>query len=167
MSSEIANLFRSISLGVHVIATARQGRREAFTAASLMQVSYRPLLLALAVSPEHRSYALLRDGRGFAVSVLREDQMALAARFGAPAGEIQDKFAGTAWRHNASGLPVLDQAIASFDCELLELHPAGDHHLALARVRGGLLGDARAVPLRYFDTGDLDGSSALFPAAFG
>jgi len=45
-----------------VVGVADGDRRNAFTAAWVTQVSFRPLLLAVSVSPGHASYPLLRAG---------------------------------------------------------------------------------------------------------
>ena len=42
--------------------------------------------------------------------------------------------------------------------------PAGDHELVLGRVTDGQLLDRRSAPLTYADTGEMDGSSALYPS---
>ena len=73
--ADLADLFRRVTTGVYVIGVAEGERRNAFTAAWLTQVSFDPLLLALSVNPEHASYPLLLGGGGFAVSVLRRDQV--------------------------------------------------------------------------------------------
>jgi flavin reductase (DIM6/NTAB) family NADH-FMN oxidoreductase RutF len=57
--SEIHALFRRLSSGVYVIGVADGERRDAFTAAWVMQVSYDPLLLALSINPNHASYPIL------------------------------------------------------------------------------------------------------------
>ena len=40
---------------------------------------------------------------------------------------------------------------------------AGDHELVLGRVVDGKILDPSATPLTYADTGQMDGSAALFP----
>jgi hypothetical protein len=40
---------------------------------------------------------------------------------------------------------------------------AGDHELVLGRVVGGKILDRHAAPLTYAETGEMDGSSALYP----
>ena len=161
--TEVAALFRRLSLGVYVIGVAHEEQRDAFTAAWVMQVSFDPLLLALSVNPQNASYALLRASDAFAVSVLQRGQMELARRFGTRSGRELDKLAGVRWHAGHSGAPILDEAVAYFDCELTESHPAGDHELVIGRVRDGRILDGDAVPMTYAETGDMDGSSALYP----
>ena len=61
---------------------------------------------------------------------------------------------------------ILEQALAYFDCELTASMRAGDHELVLGRVVEGRILDPGGAPLVYAETGDLDGSSTLYPAAF-
>jgi flavin reductase (DIM6/NTAB) family NADH-FMN oxidoreductase RutF len=164
MSDGVAALFRRLTAGVHVVGVAHGGARNAFTAAWVMQVSFDPLLLALSINPGHASHALLRDGGGFAVSVLGRGQLDLARHFGLRSGRDLDKLAGVAWRPGRSGAPILDQALAYFDCTVTHRLPAGDHELVVGRVEGGAILDAETAPLAYAETGDMDGSGALYPA---
>lgn len=162
--NEMAALFRRLSCGVYVVGVADRDRRNAFTAAWVMQASFEPLLLAISLNPRNASAELLHAGGVFAVSVLKRGQLELARRFGTESGRDHDKLAGVAWRAGPSGAPVLDDALAYFDCELAARFPAGDHELVLGRVVHGELLDAVATPMLYAETGDLDGSSALYPA---
>jgi flavin reductase (DIM6/NTAB) family NADH-FMN oxidoreductase RutF len=160
--NEIEALFRRLSLGVYVVGAAHNEQRDAFTAAWVMQVSFDPLLLALSINPQHASYPLLKDSGAFTVNVLQRGQLELARRFGTQSGREHDKLAGVRWRRGRSGAPVLDDALAYFDCEVTERHPSGDHELVLGRVVDGRIIDPKAVPMLYAETGDMDGSSALY-----
>jgi flavin reductase (DIM6/NTAB) family NADH-FMN oxidoreductase RutF len=162
--SDVSALFRSLTYGVYVIGVAHGERRNAFTAAWVVQVSFDPLLLELSINPDHASYPLLRDGKAFSVSVLRRGQLDLARHFGTRSGREADKLAGRRWRTAATGAPVLEDAIAYFDCRVSDSCRAGDHELVLGRVVDGAVLAPDAVPMHYAETGDLDGSSALYPA---
>jgi flavin reductase (DIM6/NTAB) family NADH-FMN oxidoreductase RutF/predicted enzyme related to lactoylglutathione lyase len=162
----IAALFGRLTVGVHVVGVAHGGQRDGFTAAWLMQVSFDPLLVALSVNPQNASYRLLSEGEGFAVSVLKQGQLDLARRFGTHSGREQDKLAGVRWHPGRTGAPMLEDALAWLECAPAGRMQSGDHELVLGRVLGGQILDPGARPLCYDDTGDMDGSSALFPARF-
>jgi Conserved protein/domain typically associated with flavoprotein oxygenases, DIM6/NTAB family len=164
--NEIATLFRQLSSGVYVVGAAQDERRDAFTAAWVMQTSFDPLLLALGVNPQNASYSLLRASRAFTVSVLKRGQLELARRFGTRSGREQDKLAGIYWHPGRSGAPILDEALAYFDCELTDTLRTGDHELVVGRVVEGRLIAPDAMPMAYADTGDMDGSTALYPERF-
>jgi flavin reductase (DIM6/NTAB) family NADH-FMN oxidoreductase RutF len=166
MSSDLIALFRRLTAGVYVIGVGDRSRFDAFTAASVMQVSYRPLLLVLAINPRHASYELLRSGQAFCVSVLDHSQMNLARRFGTDTKDAPDKLSGIAWRHGLTGAPFLPQALGFFDCAVRAESAAGDHRLVQGAVIDGALLHPEAQPLMYSDTGNLDGSAAMYPDGF-
>ena len=164
--NEIATLFRRLTSGIYVVGAAHGGRRNAFTAAWLMQVSFDPLLVALSINPSHATYPMLVESGGFAASVLGQGQLDLAHRFGTRSGRHEDKLAGVAWRPGRSGAPILEEAVAFLECEVTDHLPAGDHRLVVARVLGGRVTRPGVSPLTYADTGEMDESGGLYPARF-
>ena len=165
MNDSMAALFQRLTQGVYVVGVAHGEVRNAFTAAWVMQVSFDPLLLALSISPQHLSYALLKQGRAFSVNVLKQGQLELAAHYGRPARA--DKLALTEWTTGRAGAPLLREFLAWFECQVVGEHPAGDHVLALGKVIDARLLDSKAEPMAYRETGAMDGASALFPDVFG
>jgi flavin reductase (DIM6/NTAB) family NADH-FMN oxidoreductase RutF len=161
----IAELFRRISLGVYVVGAAHEGGYGAFTAAWIMQASYNPPLLAVSINPENSSYRLVKASGGFAVSVLKAGQIELARRFGTRSVRGQDKLLGVHWRPAHKDAPILLEALAYFECDLIGASAAGDHELVVGRVIGGQILDRDAIPMTYAETGALDGSSSLYPAS--
>jgi flavin reductase (DIM6/NTAB) family NADH-FMN oxidoreductase RutF len=164
--TDISALFHKLTLGVYVVGVAEGDERDAFTAAWVMQTSFDPLLLTLSINPDNASYQLLHAGGGFTVNVLKQGQLDLARRFGLRSGRDEDKLAGIGWRPGRRGAPILENALAYFDCDLTGRMRAGDHELVLGRVMDGKILDRNAAPLSYADTGDMDGSSALYPRKF-
>jgi flavin reductase (DIM6/NTAB) family NADH-FMN oxidoreductase RutF len=161
--NETVTLFRRLTYGVYVVGVADGAKRDAFTAAWVMQTSFDPLLLALSINPGNASYPLLHASGGFTVNVLKKEQQDLARRLGTRSGREEDKLAGIRWRPGRTGAPILEEALAYFDCELAGRLRAGDHELVLGRVTDGRVLAPGAVPLTYAETGDMDGSSALYP----
>jgi flavin reductase (DIM6/NTAB) family NADH-FMN oxidoreductase RutF len=164
--NEISELFHRLTAGVYVVGVAEGAKRDAFTAAWVMQTSFDPLLLALSINPGNASYQLLHAGGGFTVNVLKAGQLELARRFGTRSGREEDKLANVPWRPGRSGAPILEAALAYFDCELAGRMRAGDHELVLGRVTDGKILDRNGRPLEYAETGDMDGSSSLYPNRF-
>lgn len=166
MANRIAELFRHLTAGVYVVGVADHDRLDAFTASSIMQVSFSPLLLAISVNPEHESYRLLSEGRVFAVSVLRAQQLALAEHFGTQSGRTVDKLASISWRPGKTGAPLLVDALAHFECQVVGDIEAGDHRLVMGRVIDGAIVGPKGHPLIYAGTGNLDMSADLYPQDF-
>lgn len=158
MIENIDSLFKQISHGVYVIGVSDGERRNAFTAACVMQVSFNPPLLAISINPLHYSYQLLQAGGICTVNVLGQDQHAVAEHFGRP---VKDKMAGFPWQTGMTGAPILSASLAYFDCRISHYTDAGDHKIAVCHViDAARLNEGR--PLLYSQTGDMDGSSALY-----
>jgi len=166
MSDAPIDLFRRLTHGLYVVGVGHEGRRDGFTAAWVTQVSFQPLLLALSINPEHASYPLLVAGGGFTVNVLGRGQFELARQFGTRSGRDSDKLAGQRWAPGPGGAPILLDAAACLECRVVNRHPAGDHELVVGQVTGGRVLDAKAPPMTYGETGNLDGSAELYPGSF-
>ena len=165
--NQIAELFRRVTLGVYVVGAAHEGRRGAFTAAWVVQASYDPPLLAVSVNPQNVTHAILKASGAFVVNVLKQGQLDLARRFGAPPESGLDKLASVAWQPGHRGAPILQDALAHFDCDVAGSLAAGDHELVLGRVVGGQILDMQAAPLTYSETGSMDQSDSLYPGSLG
>ena len=160
------SLLRQLTNGLYVVGVAHGIKLGGFTAAWITQVSFDPLLIALSVNPSHASFPLLTGAGAFAVSILGQGQLELARHFGTQSGRNIDKFATQRWQPAPSGAPFLSDAIGYLDCRIVACHPAGDHELMLAEVVGGSILTPDAQPMTYAETGNLDGSDALYPSGF-
>ncbi len=166
MSVTPLELFRSLTNGVYVVGVAHGSQRNAFTAAWITQVSFDPLLLALSLNPTHASFPILNAAGTFTVNVLRQGQLDLARHFGTQSGRTVDKLVGQRWEPGIGGAPVLSDAAAWLDCRVVSRHTAGDHTIVVAEPVGGRVLASGSTPMTYAETGDLDGSAALYPPAF-
>jgi flavin reductase (DIM6/NTAB) family NADH-FMN oxidoreductase RutF len=165
-SDRPASVLRHLTNGIYVIGVAHGGRASAFTAAWLTQVSFDPLLVALSINPGHASFPLMKQSRAFSVSVIGRGRLDLAKHFGTRSGRDVDKLGGVRWHSSPLGLPIVSEAAAWLDCRLTDAMSAGDHELVVARLTGGGVLDTTLAPMAYAETGDLDGSAALYPADF-
>jgi flavin reductase (DIM6/NTAB) family NADH-FMN oxidoreductase RutF len=159
-------VLRRLTTGVYVVGVAHGRQTNAFTAAWLTQVAFDPLLVALSVNPGHASYPLLDASGAFVVNVLQPHQLDLAQHFGTRSGRDGNKLDGVRWRAGQFGAPVLSDAAAFLECRVTSRTPAGDHVLVIAEVVDGAVLVDDAVPMRYDETGDMDGSAELYPASF-
>jgi len=98
---------------------------------SFASVSLDPLLLMFCAGRDSSTWRQLRAEGQFAVSILGAEQEDVCRLF---ATKGADRFAAPSWSLNDSGQPVLDEAIAWFDCSICNVFPAGDHEIVLGRV---------------------------------
>jgi flavin reductase (DIM6/NTAB) family NADH-FMN oxidoreductase RutF len=159
-------LFRRLTTGVYVVTASHDRQSDGFTAAWVTQVAFEPLLLALSVNPGNATWPLMQQSRQFVINVLKADQQDLARHFGTVSGRDADKMSTVRVITRDARATVLAEAAAWLDCRIEQQVPAGDHVVIIARVTGGDLLDSGAAPLRYADTGNMDGSAMLYPSAF-
>lgn len=167
MTEEVADFMQTLSTGVYVIGVTDGGSRNAFTASSVMPVSFKPVMVAITVGIDHASCEMLRAGKAFTINVLKRDQIELASHFGAVSGRQTNKLAGVHWRPGLSGAPILVDTLAYIECELATMLPAGDHELVLGKVVDGAVLARGEHPLLYRDTHNMDGARDLYPSHVG
>jgi flavin reductase (DIM6/NTAB) family NADH-FMN oxidoreductase RutF len=160
----IADFMQTISTGVYVIGVTDGARKNAFTASSVMPVSYKPVVVAVTVGLDHASRPLLHAGKSFTINVLKGDQIDLARHFGLVSGRDTNKLAGVRWHPGLSGAPILMDTLAYIECELATIVPAGDHELVVGKVVDGAILARDEQPLQYRDTHNIDGARELYPA---
>lgn len=115
------------------IVTARgaDGQLVGLTANSFNSVSLEPPLVLWSLSQRSMSIATFRSGSHYAISVLGAEQQELALRFAAPVG---DRWAGVAWRPGVAGAPLIEGAVAHFECFNKSRYDEGDHVIFVGRV---------------------------------
>lgn len=166
MTNSPVAVFRRLTSGVYVVGAAHRGRTSAFTAAWITQVAFEPLFIAVSVNTGNASYPLMKESGGFVVNVLRAGQLELARHFGTHSARDTAKLEGIRWRAGQFGAPVLSDAAAFLECRVGTVVPAGDHAVVIAEVVDGAVLDEDARPLRYDETGNMDGSEGLYPGSF-
>jgi 3-hydroxy-9,10-secoandrosta-1,3,5(10)-triene-9,17-dione monooxygenase reductase component len=147
-------VLRRFATGVAVITTWEGERPWGTTVNSFSSVSLRPPLVLVAFDRGRRIVPALREAGRYAVNILGEEQQALSDCFaGGPAPDPADprsELCGTEWRRGATGLPILVDAIATLECSVVDIHPAGDHDLYVARVDAAAASAAAPLPLLYY-----------------
>lgn len=137
--------------GVTVV-TALDGERPfGITVNALSSVSLEPPLVMVALDRRRFLTPIVRAAGRYAVNMLSEDQQALSDCFaGASVVPGRDEFCGAAWHPGATGLPLIDGAIATLECTVVETFSAGDHDLFIGRVDDLASGPEHPMPLLYY-----------------
>jgi flavin reductase (DIM6/NTAB) family NADH-FMN oxidoreductase RutF len=151
--ARIRGLFGRFATGVTVV-TARHGPLLAgMTANAIATISVDPPVLMASVSRKAETHRAIIGSHAFAVSVLADDQQELAECFAQPITASKlTRFCDAAWHEAETGSPILEGALAYYDCRLSVHHDGGDHAIFLGDVvAAGYREDAR--PLIYYASG--------------
>jgi 3-hydroxy-9,10-secoandrosta-1,3,5(10)-triene-9,17-dione monooxygenase reductase component len=117
--------------GVAFVTAAPDGEPAGLIVNSLASVSLEPPLVSFSPARTSLTWSRMRRARRFGVNVLARQHERFAVR-ATPAGA--DRFAGLRWEPGRGGAPLLTDALASLECEIVAEHPAGDHWIVVGRV---------------------------------
>jgi flavin reductase (DIM6/NTAB) family NADH-FMN oxidoreductase RutF len=131
--------------GVTIITTREGGTDFGVTVSAVTSLSLEPPMLLVCLNRSSRTGQAVARTRGFAVNILGVHQIELAQLFATPR---DDKFAGLEMRYGDLGHPLLPDAIAHVECEVVEEATGGTHTVFLAEVRRAERFDG--VPLLYY-----------------
>ncbi len=142
----------ALSYGVHVIGSrSRSGELNAMLADWVMQVSFKPRLVTVAIENDARTLRFIRETGSFVVNLLHEkdgDEIARRVVMPSEAKKIRgrpeemqslviDKLAGIDYVLHDNGTPILLKALAWFACDAQQFLPTGDHTLVVGHVTDG------------------------------
>lgn len=125
---------KAISHGVYVVTVRTKEKINGMTAAWVSQVSLNPLMLMVSIAPARHTHNLIKESGYFAINALTEDQVNIARHFGSKSGRTVNKFEGQSYSDTPKGSPVLEGALAYFECKLMDTFKAGDHTLFIGEV---------------------------------
>lgn len=137
-----------LASGVTVLTTAHRGERFGMTASSVTSLSTDPpMMLACINNAVPTCDAVAGSGR-YAVNVLSEGQGELAHQFATAAS---DKYRNVGVHLGRDGVPLLSEALAHLECEVVEQVRGGSHTIFMGRVVSAGAGDGQ--PLAYYRGG--------------
>jgi flavin reductase len=120
---------------VTVITTGRPDGRAGLTATAAMSLTATPPRVAVAVNHDASAYPAIVANGAFVVNVLSVDQSAIADGFSGRDGRKREtRFDTGEWIELKTGMPVLREAVASFDCRTVSEIPVGTHSLFVGEV---------------------------------
>jgi flavin reductase (DIM6/NTAB) family NADH-FMN oxidoreductase RutF len=129
---------RLIAPGPLALVTSHyKGDMNVMTAGWLCPVSYRPLLLGLAVHQETLTHELIKRGGEFALNVATRELLRQVRYCGSVSGRDQNKLTVTGLHEEGPHVvrPVLIQeCIAHIECAVVQAISPGDHTLFVAEI---------------------------------
>jgi 3-hydroxy-9,10-secoandrosta-1,3,5(10)-triene-9,17-dione monooxygenase reductase component len=139
------NALGRFATGVAFVTAAPDGEPAGLIVNSLTSVSLEPPLVSFCPSRHSLTWSRMRRTRRFGVNVLGRRHERFARR-ATPAGT--DRFAGLDWEL-VRGVPLLTDALASLECEIVAEHPTGDHWIVVGHVQSMRISPV-SEPLVFF-----------------
>ncbi|MDQ0740482.1 flavin reductase family protein [Pseudomonas sp. W4I3] len=128
----LRNAYGKYATGVTVVTTLDdRGLPAGLTVSSFNSVSLEPALVLWSLRKESYTAAAFQAADGFAINVLAYEQQLLSDRFATPTA---DKFSQVHYAISENQLPLIDGAIAQFECIKRNEFDGGDHWIFIGEV---------------------------------
>ncbi|HEV7147398.1 MAG TPA: flavin reductase family protein [Pedococcus sp.] len=152
---EAADEFRlamgRFATGVTVLTTRWDGHDHAMTANALTSVSMDPMLVLVCVEVEARFHDAVIESGTWGVSVLAASQRPTAEWLSTRGRPLHGQLDRVAHRRGtATGVALLDGALATVECRTTDTRPAGDHTIVVGEVLSLSTGDHPGDALVYY-----------------
>jgi cob(II)yrinic acid a,c-diamide reductase len=139
---------------VHVLTTDGTHGRRGATVIAACSVSDNPPIILVCLNRENPYNDVFRDNGSFALNTLAAEHEALSVAFSGVTGlDQRARFAHGQWETLATGAPVLADAMAVFDCRLIDTRDLATHRVLFGQVVGLRVGEGTQRPLLYHRRG--------------
>lgn len=134
-SVDYKSAMRPFGAAVNIVTTAANGQYHGVTATAVCSVSAEPPSLLVCINRAASIHDQVRASRHFCVNLLAADQVDLALRFSSGDEDARRRrFEGLAVQRLKTGSPMLANAVAAYDCELVETVASATHTIFIGLV---------------------------------
>lgn len=132
--SEFRLAIRQVAASVAIVTACSGKQRDGLTATAVCSVSASPPTMLVCINRSVSAEPLIDTSGAFAINFLSDRQHGIARLFSTEKLAPEERFAQGNWRRLETGSPVLEGAVASFDCVVASRIVAGTHHIYLGRI---------------------------------
>ena len=132
---EFITAMRGAVASVTVVTTIYEGKRYGLTATAVTSITADPPAMLCCVNKSATAADILKRSGCFAINILARSHIDIALQFSS-SKRAEERFTTGNWGTLQTGSPVLEDAVAAFDCELTGLLPAYSHNILMGLCRG-------------------------------
>ncbi len=133
-SNVLRATMRQWATGVTVVTTVAEGEYAGMTVSSFTSVSLEPPTVLVCLNKQSYCHAVVERSGVYAVSMLGQGQDWLSNRFAGLDPSVTDRFADLDFSTAVTGSPLLPDAIAWLDCQVVSTHETTTHTIFIAEV---------------------------------
>jgi len=158
------DILEKITYGFYIV-TTRVGREElstrekdyiaAGTVSWLMQTSFEPPMVAVAIQKDSDLNETMGRSGVFAVNILGKDDRSMVDDFSGDSNIKAQQINGYTFLNGAeSGCPILERGLGFIECRIEEIvDTKGDHVLFVGKIINNELREPEHLPLHEWETG--------------
>lgn len=148
---ELKKAMRAWITGVAIVTGYHNGDVHGMTANSFNSIALSPPTVMVALRHHTRTQQLVNNGGVYGVSILNTEQTNLAKRFAGQTDTDQPRFEGIDTFTLVTHAPLIRQAMAFFDCKVVNSFDVGGTTVFLGEVLAAQNNDNGQEPLLYIN----------------
>ena len=138
----------SFATGVSLITTLeKDGSTHGMTANGIASVSLEPMLVMVCVGHNANTFPIIEETGRYGINILSESQRDIGEFYASSANQGCEKFESD-FTTSKTGIPFVNNALASMDCKVVNAHREGDHTIFIASVEEIQVNEGK--PLLFF-----------------
>ncbi|QMS89880.1 flavin reductase [Nostoc edaphicum CCNP1411] len=146
LSADLDKALGRISGGLYIITAKKGDVSSAMLASWVSQASFKPLGFSIAVAKDRAIESLMQVGDRFVLNVLEEGNFQpLMKHFLKRFAPGADRFEGVRTQSAENGAPILNDALAYMECEVISRMDCGDHWAVYSTVYAGRVSKPEAL----------------------
>lgn len=142
---------RRWATGVTVVTSKFNGIQHGMTVSSFTSVSLEPPTVLISLEKSTRTHELVLGSGFYGVTILANGQSEISDRFAGRQTEDQNRFIGLDTFTLETGVPLLADGLASFDCRVFSAYEVGSHTIFIGHVLASQIRMNENRPLIYYN----------------
>lgn len=137
LTEQFKSAMREFPAGVTIIATGSAPYRSGLTATAVCSLTAEPPQITACVNASTETFRMIHSQRCFSMNILSTSQKSLARRFGGLEPRVMgdSKFDNTLWRSGELNVPILQDCIVAFECDLVDAIRTETHVILIGAVK--------------------------------
>ncbi|MCC5621712.1 diflavin flavoprotein [Nostoc sp. CHAB 5715] len=146
LGADLDKALGRLSGGLYIITAKKSDVSSAMLASWVAQASFKPLGFSIAVAKDRAIESLMQVGDRFVLNVLEEGNFQpLMKHFLKRFAPGADRFEGVRTQAAENGAPILNDALAYMECEVVSRMDCGDHWAVYSTVYAGRVSKPEAL----------------------
>ena len=138
-----------IPYGLYVLGAAHGGKSTVATVNWVTQTAFAPPLVVVGIKKDSGSHAMVKDSGKFTLSFLESGQKKIATSYFKHVEPQNGKFGEFAYENGVNGCPIISDAAAAVECDVVGFYELGDHSVVVGKVtEAHVKRDAEALTMK-------------------
>ena len=144
---------RSLSYGLYVVASQKQGKLNAQIANTVGQVTSEPPTISVCINKQNLTHEFITESKVFTASILSQDTpLSFIGHFGFKSGREVDKLKDINYKLGETKAPIiLDHCLAYLEARVIDQVDVGTHTIFIGELVGAdVIGEGEPMTYAYY-----------------